>query len=145
MQSLFRYTSKEEFQRPILFSETWISASSLPSIQTTWKNNLITIKSKTLRHVAEQSSWVPLPSYSPPGHFFPIKSLALLSCVSPQTMHFQVLDKSPFLGSGRDPTYHNRKMNVHSSLIHSILNTGATQMSITRRMGNQSEVYLLNR
>ena len=32
---------------------------------------------------------------------FPIKSLSLSACVSPQTIHFQVLDKSSFSGPGR--------------------------------------------
>ena len=48
-------------------------------------------------HVAEQSSWAPLPSCSPPRRTFPIKSLALSAHVSPWTTHFQVLDKSPLL------------------------------------------------
>ena len=44
--------------------------------------------------MAEQSSCPPtlLP---PPRQPFPIKSLALSTCVSPQTIHFRVLDKSP--------------------------------------------------
>ena len=48
-------------------------------------------------------SWVPLPYCSPPGCPFPIKSLALSAHVSPQTMHFRVLDKSPVSGPGRGP------------------------------------------
>ena len=48
-------------------------------------------------------SWVPLPYYSPPGCPFPIKSLALSAHVSPRTIHFQVLDKSPVSGPGRGP------------------------------------------
>ena len=39
---------------------------------------------------------------------FPIKSLALSTCVSSQTIHFQVLDKSPLLGPGRDPPSCNK-------------------------------------
>ena len=38
---------------------------------------------------------------SPPGRPFPIKSLALSAHVSPRTIHFQVLDKSPVLGPER--------------------------------------------
>ena len=34
---------------------------------------------------------------------FPKKSLALSADVSPQTIHFQVLDKSPVSGPGRGP------------------------------------------
>ena len=39
------------------------------------------------------SAWVPLPD----------KSLALSAHVSPWTIYFQVLDKSPLLGPGRGP------------------------------------------
>ena len=39
-------------------------------------------KPETESHVAEQSSWVPLAACSPPGHPFPIKSLALSARVS---------------------------------------------------------------
>ena len=46
-------------------------------------------------------SWVPLPYCSPPGCPFPIKSLALSADVSPWTIHFWVLDKSPVSGPGR--------------------------------------------
>ena len=46
------------------------------------ETNPITIKLKTASHVAEQFFWVPLPSRSPPGCPFPIKSLALSACVS---------------------------------------------------------------
>ena len=59
------------------------------------ETNPITIKPETVSHAAEQFSWVPLPSCSPPGRPFPIKSLALLTHVSPQTIHLWVLDKSP--------------------------------------------------
>ena len=61
----------------------------------------ITIKPETVSHVAEQFSWVPLPSCSPPGCPFPIKPLALSAHVSPWTIHFRVLDKSPLSGPGR--------------------------------------------
>ena len=66
------------------------------------KTNWITIKPETVSHVTEQSSWVPLPSCSLSGLPFPIKSLALSARMSPQTIHFQVLDRSLLLGSGRD-------------------------------------------
>ena len=64
-------------------------------------NNPITIKPETARHVAELFSWVPLPYCSPPGCPFPIKSLALSTHVSPWTIHFRVLDKSPVSSPGR--------------------------------------------
>ena len=67
------------------------------------ETNPITIKPETASHVAEQFSWVPLPYCSPPGCPFPTKSLALSAHVSPWTIHFQVLDKSPVLGPGRGP------------------------------------------
>ena len=59
--------------------------------------NPITRKQKT---VAEQFSWVPVPTALHPGAF-PIKSFALSAHLFPQTMHFWVLDKSPLLGPGR--------------------------------------------
>ena len=63
----------------------------------------ITIKPKTSSQAAEQYSWVPLPFCPPPGCPFPIKSLALSAHVSPRTIHFWVLDKSPASGPGRGP------------------------------------------
>ena len=64
------------------------------------ETNPITIKPETASHVAELFSWAPLPYCSPPGCPFPVKSLALSAHVSPQTIHFRVLDKSPVLGTG---------------------------------------------
>ena len=58
--------------------------------------------------MAELFSWVPLPYCSPPGCPFPIKSLALSAHVSPRTIHFWVLDKSPVLGPGRSLPSWNR-------------------------------------
>ena len=68
------------------------------------KDNPITIKPET----AEQFSWVPLPYWSPPRHRFPIKSLAVLPHVSPQTAHFLVIVKSPVSGPGRGPPSCNK-------------------------------------
>ena len=66
------------------------------------KTNPITIKPETVSHRAEQSSWVPLPCFLLPG--CPLsKSLALPECVSPWTIHFQVLDKGPLLSPGKGP------------------------------------------
>ena len=67
------------------------------------ETNPITVKPETASHVAEMFSWAPLPYWSPPVCPFPIKSLALPAHVSPQTIHFRVLDKSPVLGPGRGP------------------------------------------
>ena len=51
--------------------------------------------------MAEQFSWFPLPCCSPPQCPFPVKSLALSAHVSPRTIHFRALNKSPLLGPGR--------------------------------------------
>ena len=56
--------------------------------------------------MAEQF-WVPLPYCSLPGCPFPIKSLGLPAHVSPQTIHFRVLDKSPVLGPRKGPPSYN--------------------------------------
>ena len=72
------------------------------------ETNPITIKPETASHVAEQFSWFPLPYCSPLGCPFPIKSLALSAHVSPQTIHFWVLDKSPVLDLGRGPSSCNK-------------------------------------
>ena len=80
------------------------------------ETNPITIKPETASHVAELFSWVPLPYCSPPGCPFPIKSLALPAHVSPQTIHFQVLDKSPVSGLEGIPlpaTYPERELLYH--------------------------------
>ena len=98
-------------QNPPLWNPFWLN-----NVDTTRKNpesewllkdnpkaNPITIKSKTGSHVAQQSSWVPLPRCSLPGPPCPIKSLVLSAHVSPWTIHSWVLDKSPLSGSGRGP------------------------------------------
>ena len=72
------------------------------------ETNPITIKPQTESYVTELLSWVPSPSCSPPGCPFPIKSLALSSDGSTQTIHFWVLDKSPVSGPGRGPLSYNK-------------------------------------
>ena len=72
------------------------------------ETNPITIKPETASHVAEQFSWVPLPYCSQPGCPFLIKSLALSAHVSPQTIHFRVLDRSLLADPGRGPLSCNR-------------------------------------
>ena len=82
------------------------------------ETNPITMKPETASHVAELFSWVPLPSCSPPGCPFSIKSLALSAHVSPWTIHFRVLDKSPVSGPGRGPLSSNSsgvKWELHSN------------------------------
>ena len=61
--------------------------------ETTWETNLITIKPKIESHMAEKSSWIYLPYCSPPGHPFPINSLALSVCVSPHHSFLSVKQK----------------------------------------------------
>ena len=53
----------------------------------------------------------PSPTVLPPGCPFPIKALAMSAHVSPQTIHFWLLDKSPVSGPGRDSPFlqHNQK------------------------------------
>ena len=63
---------------------------------------------RLLMFFPEQFSWVPLPYCSPPGCFFPIKSLALSAHVSPRTINFRALDKSPVSGPGRGSSSCNK-------------------------------------
>ena len=83
---------KRELKRPF---------SVINTLKDHQETNPITIKPETASHVAEQLSRVPLPYCSPLGCPFPIKSLALSAHVSPQTIYFRVLDKSPVSGPGR--------------------------------------------
>ena len=86
--------------------------------------NSIIIKPETASHVAEQFCWVPLPSCSPPGCPFPIKSLAFSAHVSPQTIHFRALDKSPVLDPGRGSPSCNTIFQAHSSGLYLRLSLG---------------------
>ena len=98
-------------QNPSLWHPSWLNkvCTTRKDSGSEWlaKDNLetnpITINPETASHVTEQFSWVPLPYCSPPGCPFPIKSLALSAQVSPRTIHFRVLDKSPVSGPGRGP------------------------------------------
>ena len=83
------------------FESEWLARDSP-------ETNSITIKPDIASHAAEQFSWVSLSYCSPPGCPFPIKSLALSAHVSPRTIHFRVLDKSPVSGPGRGPPSCNR-------------------------------------
>ena len=58
------------------------------------ETNAIAIKPEAASHAAEQFSWVPLPHSSPLERLFPH--------VSPRTVHFWVLRKSPLSGPRRD-------------------------------------------
>ena len=98
-------------QNPSLWHPSWLNkaCTTRKDSESEWlaKDNLetnpITIKPETASHVKELFSWIPLPYCSPPGCPFPIKSLALSADVSPWTIHFRVLDKSPVSGPGRGP------------------------------------------
>ena len=98
-------------QNPTLWHPSWLNKACTTGkdSELEWlakdnpETNPITIKLETASHVAELFSWVPLPYCSPPGCPFPIKSLALSAYVSPRTIHFWVLDKSPVWGPGKGP------------------------------------------
>ena len=99
------------FQNPPQWNPSWLSkaCTTRKDPESEWltrdnpETNPITIKPETVSHVAEQFSWVSLPSCCLPRLPFPKKSLALSTHVSPQTIHFQVLDKSMLYDPGRGP------------------------------------------
>ena len=108
-------------QNPSLWHPSWLNkaCTTRKDSESEWltkdnpEPNPITLKPKTASHVAELFSWVPLPCCSRPGRPFPVKSLALSAHVSPRTIHFRVLDKSPISGPGRGlPSYNT----THSKL-----------------------------
>ena len=106
-------------QNPSRWHSSWLSdvCATRKDSELEWlakdhpETNLITIKPETVSHVAEQFSWVPFPYCSPCRCPFPIKSLALSAHVSPRTIHFRVLDKSPVSGPGRGPPSCNSSSN----------------------------------
>ena len=85
------------------------------------ETNPISVKPETASHETELFSWVPLPCCSPPACSFPVKSLALSAHVSPQTVHFRVLVKSPIPGSGKGPPSCNIPMQVMGSTLEIIV------------------------
>ena len=100
-------------QNPSCYHPSWLSnvGATRKDSELEWlakdhpETNPISVKPETASHVAEQFSWVPLPYCSPPGRPFPIKSLPLSARVSPRTIHFRVLDKSPVSGPDRGPPF----------------------------------------
>ena len=98
-------------QNPSLWYPSWLNkaCTTRKDSESEWlaKDNLetnpITIKPETASHMTERFSRIPLPSCPPPGSPFPIKSLFLSAHVSPRTVHFWVLDKSPVSDPGRGP------------------------------------------
>ena len=107
-------------QNPSLWHPSWLNkvCTTRKDSESEWlaKDNLetnsITIKPATASHVTEQFSWVPLSYCSPPGCPSP-KSLALSAHVSPRTIHFQVLNKSPVSDPGRGPPSCNNPTDRH--------------------------------
>ena len=110
-------------QNPSLWHPFWLNkaCTTRKDSESEWlakdnpETNPITIKPKAESHMAELISWIPLPYSSPPECPFPIKSLALSAHVSPRTIHFQMLDKSPDSGPERGPPSCNsfRMIQVH--------------------------------
>ena len=104
-------TCPTTFQSPSCWHPSWLNQarttrkdSELDGLtKDNRETNPITMKPETVSHVTELFSWVPLPYCSPPGHPFPIKSLALSAHVSPGTIHLWMLDKSPVSGPGSGP------------------------------------------
>ena len=98
-------------QNPSLWHPSWLNkaCTTRKDSESEWlakdnpETNPVTIKPKTASHETQLFSWVPLPYCSLPGCPFPIKSPALSADVSPRTIHFWVLDKSPVSGPGRGP------------------------------------------
>ena len=109
-------------QNPSLWYPSWLNKAGTTRkySESEWlakdnpETNPMTIKPDTASHVAEQFSWVLLSYCSPPRCPFPIKSLALSALVSPQTIHFWVLAKSPVSGPGRGPLSCNKNSGVGS-------------------------------
>ena len=117
--------SRQRVPHPVLMSEASLSLFHCSKTFATWSSECLkpcplswsqilfrdhrsdTVHNK-LSDIHEQFSWVPLPYCSPPGCPFPIKSLALSAHVSPWTIHFRVLDKSPVSGPGRGPSSCNK-------------------------------------
>ena len=115
-------------QNPSLWHPSWLNkaCTTRKDSESEWlakdnpETNPVTIKPETASHVTEQFSWVPLPYCSPPGCPFPIKSLALPAHVSPWTIYFQVLGKSPVSGPGRGPPSWN-KIAFHREFLLNLL------------------------
>ena len=105
-------------------SRTWLSNWTERNLEI----NPITIKPETVSHVAEQFCWVPLPCCSPFRHPFPIKSLALLVCVSPQTIYerytrdkSQALNGVPFPATILHGCHKNKGKRFHVWSLRSLL------------------------
>ena len=83
-------------------------------------------------------SWVSLPCCSPPGCPFSIKSLALSPDVSPQTIDFRVLYKSPVSGPGRGPLSCNRSTRVSQEAAGAEVNRARASVVASMRKNGQA-------
>ena len=102
-------------QNPFHWHPSWLSNGcatrkkpvSKPLAKDNTEINPITIKPNCEPHgrAVLLVSW---PYCCLPGHPFPIKSLVLSARVSPQTIHFLVLGKSPLLGPRRGSPFLQR-------------------------------------
>ena len=79
---------------PTLDQARWLARDNL-------ETNLITMKPET--ESRDRAVLGSLMHCSPPRCLFPIKSLASSAHVSPQTIHFQVLETNPLSGPGWGP------------------------------------------
>ena len=115
------------FQNPPLWNPSWLNAGCTtrkdPKSEWLAKDNPETnpkaIKPETASHEAEQFSWAPLPYCSPPRGPFPIKSFALSASMSPWTILFRVLGKSPLLGPWKGSPFLQHISNLIAIIYHS--------------------------
>ena len=93
--------------------------------------NPITIKLETASHVAEQFSWVPSPSCSPPGRPFPI-NLLLGTCVSSDNSFPSVRQEPSFGPWQGSPVLHHwcgAPQRAAPGLPHSVYSVNACRPS----------------
>ena len=138
-------------QNPPLWHPSWLNkaCATRKDSESEWlakdnpETNPITVKPETASHVAELFSWVPLPSCSPARCHFSIKSLALSAHVSPWTIHFRVLDKSPVSGPGRGPlSCNNMIMSMYPKEFPNIQNPPNIQRQ--RGVGERRHNFLIH-
>ena len=98
---------------------TWKDSASEWLAKDNPETNPKAIKPGTASHEAEQFSWAPLPYCSPPRGPFPIKSLALSASMSPWTILFRVLGKSPLLGPWKGSPFLQHISNLIAIIYHS--------------------------
>ena len=110
--------------------------------KTTGQENLETNPIPIKLDTASQSQkfWLPLPCRSLPVCPFPIKSFVLSAHVSPQTIHFQVLDKNQFSGP-LCPLV--KPLNMWIKLCINFLLTAGTGHMEDTRLKTESELQLL--